>query len=127
MRAAALSAKQEQFLGRVVEVLNRDPVNTLSALDLARELGVPPQATTEIVRLGLASGRLVRLADGLIYSEEQLATIKEKVRVAANGEPFSTSSMKDALGTTRKFVVPLLEYFDVIGFTEREGEERRIL
>jgi selenocysteine-specific elongation factor len=32
--------------------------------------------------------------------------------------------MKDLWGTTRKFAVPLAEYLDRAGFTQREGDKR---
>ena len=32
------------------------------------------------------------------------------------------SDARDILGTSRKYVVPLLEYFDARGVTKREGD-----
>jgi selenocysteine-specific elongation factor len=36
----------------------------------------------------------------------------------------SVSQIKDLLGTTRKFAVPICEHLDRIGFTRREGDVR---
>ena len=33
-------------------------------------------------------------------------------------------SLRDALGTTRKFLIPLLEHFDALGLTTRLGANR---
>jgi selenocysteine-specific elongation factor len=33
-------------------------------------------------------------------------------------------SLRDALGTTRKFLIPLLEHFDALGVTARLGGNR---
>ena len=35
--------------------------------------------------------------------------------------PFTAAEAKDAMGTTRKFAIPLLEHFDRQGLTERQG------
>jgi selenocysteine-specific elongation factor len=37
---------------------------------------------------------------------------------------FTTSEARSALGTTRKFIVPMLEHFDRQGVTRREGDQR---
>ena len=39
--------------------------------------------------------------------------------------PFRTGEAREVLATNRKFIVPLLEYFDARGWTEREGDVRR--
>ena len=36
------------------------------------------------------------------------------------------SELRDLLGTTRKYAVPIGEYLDRIGLTKREGDVRRL-
>ena len=36
----------------------------------------------------------------------------------------SVSQIRDLLGTTRKFAVPICEHLDRVGFTRREGDLR---
>ncbi len=40
--------------------------------------------------------------------------------------PFKTGAAREALATSRKFIVPLLECFDERGWTLRDGDDRRI-
>ena len=40
------------------------------------------------------------------------------------GGDTSVSAIRQALGSTRKYVVPFMEYLDRIGFTRREGDGR---
>jgi selenocysteine-specific elongation factor len=42
-------------------------------------------------------------------------------------QPFTTSAARQALGTTRRVVIPLLEYLDVHGLTERVDSSRRLV
>jgi len=37
-----------------------------------------------------------------------------------------TGEFRDMLGTSRKYVVALLEYFDALGLTERRGNKRSL-
>jgi selenocysteine-specific elongation factor len=80
----------------------------------------------EIIKIGLQAGELVSLGEGVFYTPSQIGVLKEKVRVASGGKPFAAAAVRDALGTTRKYVIPLLEFFDSIRFTVRVGDNRVI-
>lgn len=79
----------------------------LTALELTeRELGVA-------VRLG----RLVRLDDGVYLLPTSAALAMREL--AQLPQPFTTSQAREALGTTRRVVIPLLEHLDRRGWTRR--------
>jgi selenocysteine-specific elongation factor len=42
----------------------------------------------------------------------------------ANGPGLTVAEIRDALGTTRKFAVPMCEYLDRAGVTKRVGDVR---
>ena len=44
----------------------------------------------------------------------------------ADGARITMSELRDVLGTTRKYAVPIGEYLDRIGVTVREGDVRRL-
>lgn len=120
----SLSGKQGDFLARVVAQIEKAGISTPSVYDLAQMVAAPVQAVEEIIRLGVESGRLVRIADGIFYSPRQLEGIQAKVREFSLGKPFAASEMRDAFATSRKYIIPLLEYFDSIRFTLRVGDNR---
>lgn len=63
------------------------------------------------------SGRLLRLRDGVVLLPTAPALA---MRVLARLEqPFTTSQARQALGTTRRVAVPLLEHLDARGWTKR--------
>jgi selenocysteine-specific elongation factor len=47
-----------------------------------------------------------------------------KERLAKQGGGLTVAEIRDLLGTTRKFDVPLCEYLDREGVTRREGDVR---
>lgn len=121
----ALSSRQEELLSRVEDALDAAGVNVPGERDLAEQLSVPPQAIQEIVKLGLEAGRLVRIGDGIIYSNKGMENLKREIAaIGAGGRMFSAAEVRDRLQTTRKYVIPLLEYLDSIRFTLRRGESR---
>lgn len=119
----ALSERQAQLLARVVEVLESFPVDVPPTLELSRLVGIPPQAADEILRLGWEAGMVVRIED-LWYTPKQLEGIRERVRALGSKGPFTAAEFRDAVGTSRKYAIPLLEHLDAVGFTRRMGDRR---
>ncbi|EMY35494.1 selenocysteine-specific translation elongation factor [Arthrobacter crystallopoietes BAB-32] len=69
------------------------------------------------------SGRLLRLDDGVVLLPGAPALAMREI--AALPQPFTTSEARKALGTTRRVVIPLLEYLDGRGWTRRLDATRR--
>ena len=124
--AVDLAPRQRQLLDRVKEALEAEWVNVPNPFEISKTINVPSQAVDEIIKIGLQAGELVAVGEGVFYTPAQLKVLKEKVREASAGKPFTASAVRDALGTTRKYVIPLLEYFDSVRFTVRVGDNRII-
>jgi len=72
----------------------------------------------------LASGTLVKVHDA-IYRGSQIADIRAKLEAALRRDKqIAMSGFRDLIGTSRKYAVPLLEYFDATGVTIRTGDAR---
>ncbi len=121
-----LNAKQEAFLLRVEGELNKSLINVPYSSDIASDLSVPVQAIDEILTLAANAGRVVQVLDTLYYTFEQMERIKEKLRGLFGARPFMASEAKEALETSRKFIIPVLEYLDTTGFTSRIDDRRVI-
>lgn len=76
-------------------------------------LGVGPKEAAAAVRLG----RLLDLGDLVLVSPRTPAyAMRELARL---DQPFTTSQARQALGSTRRVVIPLLEHLDARGWTRR--------
>ncbi|HXE72784.1 MAG TPA: selenocysteine-specific translation elongation factor [Candidatus Nitrosotenuis sp.] len=73
----------------------------------------------------LGTGRATRVSADLVYLESTLdearARIAERIRREGSITP---AQARDILATTRRYVIPLLEYFDQSRFTLRAGDAR---
>jgi selenocysteine-specific elongation factor len=84
-----------------------------------RELGLEPRALAAAGRAGL----LLRVSDQIVLAPRADA---EAARVLATlPQPFTTAQARQALGTTRRVAIPLLEYLDRAGITQRLPDDRR--
>ncbi len=72
-----------------------------------------------------AMGELIRLEDTLLFHSERLKEMESSlVNYLDNNKEIGVSEFRDLVGTTRKYAVPLLNYFDNQGITIREGDVR---
>lgn len=108
-------------------------VGSTAAWDAARLALESSLAVPNVGDLGLADdvvhwllrqGRLVRISDSLVYLPEQIDEITE--RMAKLSDQFSVGEVKEELGLSRKYVVPILEWLDANLITVRKGEKRSL-
>ena len=82
----------------------------------------------DIVEAMRTVGDLVRLDDGLLFAPQVLADVESKmVSFLKDRGEMGVGDFRDLVGTTRKYAVPLLNYFDGLGVTERQGDVRVLL
>ena len=86
-----------------------------------RELGLDPRAIAAAARAGL----LLRVTEQVVLAPDAQA---QAARILAGlPQPFTTAEARQALGTTRRVAIPLLEYLDRAGITQRLPDDRRRL
>jgi selenocysteine-specific elongation factor len=73
----------------------------------------------------VAEGYLAKVTDEIyLYSETESDMRQRVVERLKQGTGLTVADIRDLLGTTRKYAVPLCEYLDRIGVTRREGDLR---
>ena len=89
---------------------------------------IPEQALRQVVKEATKSGELHRLNDNRYALPEQLLHFSRQMLLAdQRGEDLSVGVLKSHFNSGRKLTVELLEYFDSIRFTRREGNRRLIV
>ncbi|MBF9128581.1 selenocysteine-specific translation elongation factor [Plantactinospora sp. S1510] len=117
---AALPEQVARAVRRVGEELAERPFVAPEAARLA-EIGLGHREIGAAVR----AGALLRLADNVVLLPD---AVDQAVRVLAGlPQPFTLSSARQALGTTRRVAVPLLELLDRRGATRRLPDDARIV
>lgn len=84
--------------------------------------------STELVQSArgylLDSGQAVQPIEGLLFDFEAVDAFRAAVVAQLQGGGMDIPALRDQFGTTRKFVMPLLEFLDDCGVTERRGPKR---
>jgi selenocysteine-specific elongation factor len=86
-----------------------------------RELGLDARALAAAARAGL----LLRITEQVVLAPG--ADARAARLLARLPGPFTAAQAREVLGTTRRVVIPLLEYLDRQGTTRRMPDDRRVL
>lgn len=122
---AVLDKKQQSIANNIAAIYEGAKYETPRPDSLPARLHLTQREIDEIMMNLRHCGLLVQLEDSVVIhgkwvkeSGELLEThLKKAVRIDAEG-------FKDLIKTSRKFAIPLLEYWDVMGLTRREGNDR---
>jgi selenocysteine-specific elongation factor len=120
--AAAVEDRSQERVEALVAALAEDPFAPPALDEVARELGVDLRQRAAL----LSSGRIVRCGDitfAAVAIDRAVSLLSE---LEARNGPFTTSEARQALGTTRRFAVALLEHLDRRGLTDFDGHTRRV-
>ncbi len=121
----ALTGKHAQAAAKLVAALEAAGYAVPELATLLPGLGLTPGETTELVGRLLADGDLVRLDPAFAWTRAAWERAVGFVRAHfARAAALTVVDVKDGLGISRKWAVPLLEALDREGVTRREGNER---
>lgn len=92
------------------------------------QVAAAAEADDDLLGALVAEGEIVLLGDGQravsrTVLDAARRALEELYRTVG---PFTAAQARDTLGTSRKYVLPLLEAMDTAGITIREGDLRRI-
>jgi selenocysteine-specific elongation factor len=90
------------------------------AVPRIKELSIDPDLLHALLR----DARIVRIGPELVYLPEQIEGLIERIK--AMPTPFTVAEFRDHFRLSRKYAVPLLEWMDANGVTERDGDVRTV-
>ena len=72
-------------------------------------------------------GKLIKVKDDLYFDEGAISKLQQElVNFLMNQGEISTPQFKEMTGASRKYVIPLIEYFDSQNLTIRIGDIRKL-
>src|SRR5579864_602585 len=116
-----LSEAQEATAARLLADLERQPFSPPPLTDLVTKHGLTPALLKYLV----ADGRIVRLNDDTIMAASAYRDAVERLRQhLLEHRTLTVAGARDVLGSSRRYVLPLLEWLDAQKITRRVGDDR---
>jgi len=124
--AVSAIAQEGQARERLLVLLRTQGLAPSGVLDLAKETGTDPGIARKVLGALTTDGAVVRVSSEMHFSAEAMEQARGVLVTYLETHPAgaSASELRDALGVSRKYAIPLLEYFDARGVTRREGDLR---
>lgn len=125
--APVISAADEKLLAAMIAQIHAGRFQPPSPAEFAEANAVDRKRLQRLLTLAVAQGDLLSI-DGTIYlhsdSESEMRKIVGDLIEKEGGA--SVAQIRESLQSSRKYVVPFVEYLDRVGFTKRAGDLRAL-
>jgi selenocysteine-specific elongation factor len=111
-------------IDRIVGILEQAALSPPSLAELERQTG--RRDVGAVLRLAAASGRVEAVERDRYYARPALDRFVQTLTELGREATIAPAALRDRLGISRKFLIPLLEWADSKGLTVREGDARRL-
>lgn len=124
-QGAKLSEADRDLAERIEATLAEAGVEPPRPDQLAEQLAAPLDHVEAMLQLLCDEGRVIRLDAKVAMAAQAVERAKQVVLdLFSTSSGFDTMAFRDALGVSRKYAVPLLDYFDSRKLTVRTGNRR---
>ncbi|MGC3970488.1 MAG: selenocysteine-specific translation elongation factor [Pirellulales bacterium] len=127
-RLKPLPAPQQQQFDRLVAECEQRGFRPPELPELEAVVGLKGDALGALLDRAQDEGKIDKVAEHY-YGASIVRTVLRAVRsnCLAHGEVLDIPALRDQLDTSRKYLIPLLEYVDSLGLTVLRGGVRRLL
>ena len=95
--------------------------------ELLFDLEITESVLKKILTIEINNNNLVIINGTLIFSKKNIENLINDIKKYFTiNDTMDIGAFKKVAGTTRKYAVPLLEYFDKCGLTYRQGNLRKL-
>ncbi len=123
----SLAGDQAEIRAKILDVYKKSGLTPPYSTELSNILDVDAASIDDMLLLLMNEGLIVKTKQKLYFYADAIHKLKQKlVDFILSNEEITTSQFKDLTGVSRKYSIPLIEYFDSINTTIRVGNSRKI-
>ena len=123
-----LSSEDDSLQNSILNQLDQEGFTSSTLAQLSLKTGNSKEKLMQVLNVAEQQGKLLRIDGKLMFTQKNFIILREKVNQFFSIHPeMSVSEFKELAHTSRKYAVPLLEYFDKKKITYREGNIRKLV
>lgn len=125
--APKLTTADEKILAIIIDEYQKGGFQPPSIKKLTAQCGVDKKRMDRLTTLAVAMGEIIKIDSNIYLHTETQQQLRQSVAdlIGQKGD-VTVAQVREALGSSRKFVVPFLEYLDRVGYTRRKGDHRTL-
>ncbi len=123
----SLAADQQDVRDKILALYKSNGLTPPYFKDVGELLGIDAQTAKDVLLHLVDEGRMVKVKEDLYFHADAISDLKSRlVDFLTENEEITTPQFKEMTGASRKYVIPLIEYFDARKVTLRIGDSRRL-
>ena len=124
----SLNSQEVELSNKIINLISKQNFTSFNQKDLIEELQISEKVLKRLLKILVSNNDLILINNNLIFSKKNIDKLicDLKLFFKKNSE-MSIGEFKDLANTSRKYAVPLLEYFDKIGLTFRHENNRKLI
>jgi len=117
--------KEQQIIAQIMEDMTGNLYTPPSVEEIRERIGVDETLFAEILSYLISTGQIVKLSGDIYFSAQAIEAGKSMLtEYFSHEKELSLATARDLFNTSRKYAVPLIEYYDKVRFTRRVGDVR---
>jgi selenocysteine-specific elongation factor len=123
----SLAADQADVRDKILELYRSQALTPPYFKEVGETLGIDAKTAKDVLLLLVDEGLMVKVKEDLYFHSEAIEDLKNRlVSFLMENQEITTPQFKEMTGASRKYVIPLIEYFDAKNVTLRIGDSRRL-
>jgi len=123
----SLGIDQADIKKKVLDIYLKAKLQPPYFKEVTRTLEVDPARAKDVLMLLVKEGTMIKAKEDLFFHLEPYEDLRKRlVDFLVANEEITTPQFKEMTGVSRKYIIPLLEYFDAKNVTIRVGDSRQL-
>jgi selenocysteine-specific elongation factor len=123
----SLGQDQADIRDKIIKIYRNGGLQPPYFREVTKELDAEPKRANDVLTLLVEEGRIIKTKDDLYFDADTVDELRNKlVAFLKSNDEITTPQFKEMTGVSRKYVIPLIEYFDAKNVTLRVGDSRKL-
>jgi selenocysteine-specific elongation factor len=122
-----LQVDEQEIRGKILKTYQGSGLTPPFFRTICQDLEVNQKVARDVLQMLIDEKHIVKTKDDLYFDAKAIRDIEaELVTFLQTSGEITTPQFKDMAGISRKYIIPLIEYFDTINLTIRVGDTRQL-
>lgn len=123
----ALQVDQHEIKEKITKIYQSAGLTPPFFRTICQDLKLDPKTAKDVLQMLIDEHLVVKTKDDLNFDARAMADLEKKlISFLKENKEITTPEFKDMTEISRKFVIPLIEYFDSVNLTIRVGDTRQL-
>ena len=123
----SLQVDQADVSRKIIDIYQQNKLMPPYFRELSKTLDVALETARDVLMLLVEQGKIIKVKDDLYFDSQAIEKLeKQLIDFLKQHQEITTPQFKEMTAASRKYVIPLIEYFDAKNVTIRVGDIRTL-